>query len=76
MATTPPAKPKKSTLAWTLVILGMGLFSIEQFGLDKIEGPNKAVHLDPNLLSVLVIAPFALVIAGAVVFMVGRMRRR
>jgi hypothetical protein len=75
MATTPPTKPKSRT-AWTLVILGMALFSIEQFGLDKIEGPTKSVHLDPNLLSALVIAPFILVIAGAVVFMVGRMRRR
>jgi hypothetical protein len=75
MATTPPTKPKSRT-AWILVILGMALFSIEKFGLDKIEGPTKSVHLDPNLLSALVIAPFILVIAGAVVFMVGRMRRR
>jgi hypothetical protein len=75
MAITPPTKPK-STIAWTLVIVGMGLFSVEQFGLDKIEGPTKSVHLDPNLLSILVIAPFILIIAGAVVFMIGRMRRR
>ena len=75
MATTPPAKPR-STLALTLVTIGMGLFGLERIGLDKVEGPNKAVHLDPNLLSSLVIAPFILIVAGAVVFMVGRMRRR
>jgi hypothetical protein len=33
------------------------------------------VRLDPNLLGVLVIAPFALIIAAAIVFMVGKMRR-
>ena len=38
-------------------------------------GGNQAVHLDPNLLGVLVIAPFALFGAAAIVFMVGKMRR-
>lgn len=62
-------------LASTLVVLGMGLFSIEQFGLGKLEGPNRAFHLDSTILSIMVIAPIALVAAGAVVFMVGKMRR-
>ena len=62
-------------LASTLVVVGMGLFSIEQFGLGKLEGPDHSLHLDPTILSIMVVAPIALVAAGAVVFMVGKMRR-
>ena len=62
-------------LAWTLVVVGMGLFSLEQFGLSRLEGPGNTVHLDGTVLSVMVIAPIALVAAGAIVFMVGKMRR-
>ena len=62
-------------LASTLVVVGMGLFSVEQFGLGKLEGPGHNVHLDGTVLSLLVLAPVALVAAGAVVFMVGKMRR-
>ena len=62
-------------LASTLVLVGMGLFSLEQFGLSRLEGPGKTVHLDGTLLSLLVIAPVALVAAGAIVFMFGKMRR-
>lgn len=62
-------------LASTLVVVGMGLFSVEQFGLGKIEGPGHAIHLDGTVLSILVLAPVALVAAGAVVFVVGKMRR-
>ena len=62
-------------LASTLVLVGMALFALERFGLTRLEGPGKTVHLDPNVLSLLVIAPLALVAAGAVVFVVGKMRR-
>jgi hypothetical protein len=62
-------------LASTLVVVGMGLFSLEQFGLGKLEGPDHSLHLDPTLLSIMVVAPIALVAAGAIVFMVGKMRR-
>ena len=62
-------------LASTLVVVGMGLFSIEQFGLGKLKGPNRSLHLDPTILSIMVVAPIVLVAAGAVVFMVGKMRR-
>jgi hypothetical protein len=62
-------------LASTLVLVGSGLFSLERFGLDKLEGPTRSVHLDSTLLSVLVIAPVALVLAGAIVFIFGKMRR-
>jgi hypothetical protein len=74
MATPGSAKPYVK-LASSLVLVGMGLFSLEQFGLGKLEGPQHSFHLDATLLSILVLAPIALVAAGAVVFMVGRMRR-
>lgn len=62
-------------LASSLVLFGMALFTLERYGLGKLEGADRAVHLDPNLLSILVIAPIALVVAGALVFVVGKMRR-
>lgn len=62
-------------IASTLVLIGMATFSLERFGLSRVEGPGKTFHLDPNLLAVLVIAPLALVAAGALVFVVGKMRR-
>ena len=62
-------------LASTLVVVGMGLFSLEQFGLGKLEGQGHAVPIDGTVLSLMVIAPIALVATGAVVFMIGKMRR-
>ena len=62
-------------LASGLVIAGMALFSLEQFGLGKLGSPEHPVHLDSTLLSLLVLAPIVLIIAGALVFLVGRMRR-
>ncbi len=62
-------------LASSLVLVGTGLFSLEQYGLGRIEGPNHSVHLDGMLLSLLVIVPLVLVAAGALVFVVGKMRR-
>jgi hypothetical protein len=62
-------------LASTLVLLGMGLFTLEQYGLSRIEGPGHPLHLDPTVLSLLVIAPLTLVAIGALVFVVGRIRR-
>jgi hypothetical protein len=58
-------------LAYTLVIIGMAIFTFERFGLSQMSG----VHLSGWLISVLVIAPVVLIIGGCVVFMVGRMRR-
>lgn len=64
-------------LAYTLVLVGMGLFSLEQFGLDKLAGPNHTgVQLDGTVLSILVVAPIVLVLAGCIIFMVGKMRRQ
>lgn len=62
-------------LASSLVVLGMGLFSVEQYGLSKLEGDGRAIHLDGTMLSILVLVPLALIVAGAVVFVVGKMRR-
>ncbi|MHB1109009.1 MAG: hypothetical protein ACYCZU_01620 [Devosia sp.] len=62
-------------LAYTLIIIGMGIFAFERFGLSEIAGPNQSLHLDGALLSILVIAPAALVVAGVMVFMFGKVRR-
>jgi polyferredoxin len=61
-------------LASTLVLLGIGLFSLEQFGLSRA-GPGGSAHLDGTILSILVIAPLALVAAGVLTFIIGKMRR-
>lgn len=70
----PPTKPYVK-LASTLVLLGMGIFTLERYGLQRIEEPGQPLHLGATLLSLLVIVPVAMVIAGALVFIVGRMRR-
>ena len=62
-------------LASTLVLVGTGLFSLERYGLGRLEGPDHAIHLDGTLLSLRVIAPLALVLAGALIFVVGKMRQ-
>jgi hypothetical protein len=62
-------------LAYTLVILGMGIFAFERFGLAEIAGPTHQLHLDGTLLAILVIAPAVLIGAGCLVFMFGKMRR-
>lgn len=71
---TPGQKPYLK-LASRLVFFGGILFGIEQFGLSQLEGPNKSLHLDPNLISVLVLVPLGMVVLGAIIFVVGRMRR-
>lgn len=62
-------------LAYTLIILGMGIFAFERFGLSEIAGPSRSLRLDGTLLSILVLAPVILVVAGCLVFMFGKMRR-
>ncbi len=62
-------------LASTLVLLGIGLFSLEKFGLGRLAGASGHAQLDGTLLSVLVIAPLALVAAGILTFIIGKMRR-
>ena len=74
MAPRPGMKPYVK-LASTLVLVGSGLFTLERYGLQRIEEPGHPLHIDPTLLSLMVLVPIGLVIAGAVVFLVGRMRR-
>lgn len=62
-------------LASTLVLLGMGLFTLERYGLSRLEAPAHSLHIDPTLLSLLVLTPMALIVVGALVFVVGRIRR-
>jgi len=73
---SPHAKTKPFLrLAGTLIVIGMGLFGFERFGLAELTGPGKPLHLDGTVLSILVVAPLALVLAGIVVFLYGRIRR-
>lgn len=58
-------------LAYSLVGLGMAIFFFERYGLSQMPG----AHLPGWLITVLVVAPILLVIAGCAIFMVGRMRR-
>jgi len=64
-------------LAATLASLGIGLVLLERYGLNELKGLNggKGLGLDPNIVGLLVIVPFALILAAAIVFMVGKMRR-
>lgn len=63
-------------LAYNLIIVGMGLFALERLGLSNLSGPNHTgMHLDGTLLSILVLAPAGLILAGCLVFMIGKMRR-
>lgn len=61
-------------LAATLCSLGIGIYFIERMGLGEIKKYFN-LHINEVILSILVIAPFALIIAGALIFMVGKMRR-
>ncbi|HEY9011381.1 MAG TPA: hypothetical protein VIN06_10205 [Devosia sp.] len=76
MPTKPSTKPYVK-LAYGLIIAGMAIFMLERFGLSNMSGPNHTpLHLDGTLLSIMVIAPVVLVVAGCLTFMVGRMLRR
>ena len=74
MASRPGMKPYVK-LASTLVLVGSGLFTLERYGLQRSEEPGNPLHIDSTLLSLMVLVPIGLVVAGAVVFLVGRMRR-
>lgn len=61
-------------LASTLASVGIGIFFIERFGLSELT-KNGSMHIDGTILSIMVIAPVALIIAAALIFMIGKMRR-
>jgi hypothetical protein len=58
-------------LAYTLILLGMSIFFFERYGLSQMGN----VHLAGWLITILVIAPVALVLSGCAIFLFGRMRR-
>ncbi len=58
-------------LASTLASVGLGIFFIERFGLSELQ-KNGSTHIDGTIM---VIAPVVLVLAGAIIFMVGKLRR-
>lgn len=62
-------------LASTLVVIGSGLIMLERYGLGEMSGGGQT-HLDPTLISVMVLAPVLLILAGCAVFVVGSMRRK
>ncbi len=71
----PSTKPYMK-LAYMLILIGMGIFALERYGLSNMSGPaGTGMHVDGTLLSILVIAPAVLVVAGCLVFMIGKMRR-
>jgi hypothetical protein len=67
-------KPHVKT-ASTLVVIGSGLIMLERYGLSEMFGTGQA-HIDPNLMSAMVLAPIALIVAGCAVFVIGSMRRK
>lgn len=72
----PPSTKPYVRLAYTLIIIGMGIFALERLGLSNMAGPNHTgLHLDGTILSILVLAPVVLVVAGCLIFMIGKMRR-
>ena len=62
-------------LASSLVLVGTGLFSAEQFILGRIEGNSHSVHIDAMIWNLMILVPLGLVAAGALVFVLGKMRR-
>ena len=63
-------------LGWTLVSIGAAMFALERFGLSEFKTfAGKNAHLDGTMLSVLVLAPFGLILVGCATFLVGRLRR-
>jgi len=69
-----PSRHPYVKVAATLMLVGMGLFTLERYGLGRLE-QGSALHIDPTVLSLLVLAPMLLVGAGAIVFLVGKLRR-
>lgn len=61
-------------LASGLVLTGSGLFTLERLGFGRLEDPAHPMHLGSTIISLLVLVPIGLVLAGALVFMIGKMR--
>lgn len=61
-------------LAYSLIVIGMSLFMFERFGLAGLRSSYPQMHIDGTLLGFFVVAPILLVVAGGMVFMIGRAR--
>jgi hypothetical protein len=70
-----PSRHPYVKLAATLVLVGMGLFTLERYGLGRLGQDGAPPHIDPTVLSLLLIVPMLLIAAGAVVFVIGKLRR-
>ena len=60
-------------LASGLVLGGMGLFTLERYGLGRVN--PEGLHLAGWVVTAMILVPLALIGAGCVTFMVGRIRR-
>lgn len=70
----PTLKNKDYKVAYLLVMFGVAIMLFERFGMKGLR--DQGIRFDPNLVGVLAVAPFILIFAGAVAFMVKRMQKR
>ena len=77
MQTKPKTRPnaRSTKIAGALVTIGLGAIFLERFGLSEWQGSSGTGHIDPTLLSAMVIAPLVLIGAGCIVFVAGRIFR-
>ncbi|WP_417308205.1 hypothetical protein [Devosia sp.] len=71
----PRPNARSTKIAGTLVTLGLGTIFLERFGLSEWQGSSGSGHIDPTLLSILVIVPLMLIGVGCVIFVAGRIFR-
>lgn len=62
-------------LAFSLVLFGSGLIALERYGLAEWQTAAMG-SIDSTLLSVMLLVPVGLIVAGGLVFVIGAMRRR
>lgn len=60
-------------LASGLVLGGMGLFTLERYGLGRVNPGG--LHLAGWVVNAMILIPLALIAAGCLTFLVGRIRR-
>lgn len=62
-------------LAGSLVLVGSGLIALERYGLSEWHTAAMG-GINSTLLSLMVLVPLGLILAGCAVFVFGAMRRR
>jgi len=60
-------------LASGLVVAGMGLFTLERYGLGRVS--PEGLHLNAWVANAMILIPAALVLAGILTYLFGRIRR-